>query len=197
MCIILTVRRQTENAFQNEHNQCEYNYWFYLPLCTYYNVQSLRNKTICSRVWSRSYNKGTSSGAYLINLITRTERVPVIYFLYKTLVQRFYFDSNTNVPLQCAVLVFLDSVCWQDVVWLTVPCDSNKSLSQTLIKNNSVTASRSMNVFRYFNDARFNFYKDDFAMHSFLLVFFASLNNFSMSQSFNWYNSVLQVIIVN
>jgi len=34
-------------------------------------------------------------------------------------------------------------------------------------KTNSVTASRSMNAFRYFNYARFNFYKDDFAMHNF------------------------------
>jgi len=32
-------------------------------------------------------------------------------------------------------------------------------------KTSSVTAS--MNAFRYFNDARFNFYKDDFAMHNF------------------------------
>jgi len=31
-------------------------------------------------------------------------------------------------------------------------------------KTNSVTASGSMNDFRYFNDTRFNFYKDDFAM---------------------------------
>jgi len=28
-----------------------------------------------------------------------------------------------------------------------------------------------MNSFRYFNDARFNFYKDDFAMHTFYLFF--------------------------
>jgi len=34
-------------------------------------------------------------------------------------------------------------------------------------KTDSVTASRSMNAFRYFKDARFNFYKDDFAMHKF------------------------------
>jgi len=30
---------------------------------------------------------------------------------------------------------------------------------------NSVTASRSMNAFRYFSDARFNLYTDDFEMH--------------------------------
>jgi len=30
--------------------------------------------------------------------------------------------------------------------------------------------SRSMNAFRYFNDARFNFYKDDIAMHNFTSV---------------------------
>ena len=40
----------------------------------------------------------------------------------------------------------------------TVPWDPNKILFQTLIK---LTASRSMKAFRYFNDARFNFYKDD------------------------------------
>ena len=43
-----------------------------------------------------------------------------------TRVQMFYFDSNTTIPLQCAALVFLESVCWQDVVWLTFPWDSNK-----------------------------------------------------------------------
>jgi len=32
-------------------------------------------------------------------------------------------------------------------------------------KTNSLTAPRSMNDFRYFNDALFN--KDDFAMHNF------------------------------
>ena len=42
---------------------------------------------------------------------------------------------------------------------------------ETLIKTNSVTASISMNVFRYFNDIRFNFYKDEFAMHNFYLCF--------------------------
>jgi len=57
-----------------------------------------------------------------------------------------------------------------------------------------------MNAFRYFNDALslFNFYKDDFTMHNFfLLVFFSSLNSFWMSQSFDWYNKLLQVLIVN
>jgi len=34
-------------------------------------------------------------------------------------------------------------------------------------ETNRVTASRSMNAFKYFNDARFNLYKDDFAMHNF------------------------------
>ena len=38
---------------------------------------------------------------------------------------------------------------------------------ETLIQTNSVTAAISMNAFRYFNDARFNFYNDDFAMHNF------------------------------
>jgi len=39
------------------------------------------------------------------------ERVPMIYFHDKTRVQLFYFDSNTTVPLLCAALVFLESVC--------------------------------------------------------------------------------------
>jgi len=34
-------------------------------------------------------------------------------------------------------------------------------------KTNSITASRSMNAFRYFNDALCNFYQDDFAVHNF------------------------------
>jgi len=62
----------------------------------------------------------------------------------------FYFDSKTTVPLQWAALVFLESLCWQDVVWLTVPWDPNIFSFQTLIK---LTASGSMNV-----------YKEDFAM---------------------------------
>ena len=41
-------------------------------------------------------------------------------------VQMFYFNSNTTVPLQCAALVLCDSICWQDVVWLTVRWDANK-----------------------------------------------------------------------
>ena len=50
---------------------------------------------------------------------------------------------------------------------LTVPWDPNKYFISDAYKTNSVTASRSMNAFRYFNDAQFNFYKDDFAMHNF------------------------------
>jgi len=46
---------------------------------------------------------------------------------------------------------------------LTVPWDSNKRLISDAYKTYSVTAAISMNVFRYFNDARFN----DFAMHNF------------------------------
>jgi len=49
---------------------------------------------------------------------------------------------------------------------LTVPWDPNKISFQTL-KTNSVTASRSMIAFRYFNDTRFNVYKDDFMMQNF------------------------------
>ena len=55
--------------------------------------------------------------------------------LIQMLVQMFYFDSNTTLPLRCAALVFWgDTVCWQDVVWLTVPLDPNKISFQTLIK---------------------------------------------------------------
>ena len=65
----------------------------------------------------------------------------------------FYFDSNTTASLKCAVLVFWgDSVCLQNVVWLTVPWDPNKI--SDAYKTNDVIASRSMNAFRYFNDAR-------------------------------------------
>ena len=46
----------------------------------------------------------------------------------------FYFDSNTTVPLKYAALVFLESVCWQDVVWLTVLWDPNNISFQTLKK---------------------------------------------------------------
>jgi len=46
----------------------------------------------------------------------------------------FYFDSYTTVPLKNAALVFLESVCWQDVVWLTVLWDPIKISFQTLIK---------------------------------------------------------------
>jgi len=47
---------------------------------------------------------------------------------------------------------------------LTVPWDPNKITVQTIIKP---IASRSMNAFRYFNEAEFKFYKDNFAMHNF------------------------------
>jgi len=44
---------------------------------------------------------------------------------------------------------------------------SLKKIISDANKTNSVTASRSMNAFRYFNDGQFNFYKDEFAMHNF------------------------------
>ena len=67
----------------------------------------------------------------------------MLYFRDKTQVHMFYYDSNN-----------LERVCWQDVVWLTVHWDPNNNYG-------------SMNVFRYFNDAQFNFYKNDFAMLKF------------------------------
>jgi len=45
--------------------------------------------------------------------------------------------------------------------------DPNTNFISDAYKTNSATASGSMDAFRYFNDARFNFYKDDFAMHKF------------------------------
>jgi len=38
------------------------------------------------------------------------------------------------------------------------------------------------------SDARFNFYKDDFAALNFYQCFFESLKAFQMSQVFDWYN---------
>ena len=110
---------------------------------------------------------GTRSGAYELTHGCAPERVPIFYYRDKILVQRLYFDSNTTVTLQCAALVFLESVCCHDIVWLTIPWDPNKNFISDAYINNSITASRSMNAFRYFNDARFNFYKDEFAMHNF------------------------------
>ena len=62
-------------------------------------------------------------------------------------VQMFYFDSNTT-----------------DVVWWTVPWNPNNISFQTLIK---LIASGSMNVSDISSDARFNVYKDDFAVIKF------------------------------
>jgi len=44
---------------------------------------------------------GTSSGVYELN----------------------HECASTFVPLRCDSLVFLWSICWQDVVWLTFPWD--------------------------------------------------------------------------
>ena len=51
-----------------------------------------------------------------------------------------------------------------------------------------------MNAFRYVNDARFNFYKDDFATHTLYQCITKNRLNVSI---FRWYNSVLQDLIVN
>ena len=37
--------------------------------------------------------------------------IPIFYYREKTREQMFYFDSNTTITLQCAALVFLESVC--------------------------------------------------------------------------------------
>ena len=111
----------------------------------------------------------TSSGAYELNHELQTpERVPIFHYREKTRIQIFYFDSDTTVPLQCAALV---CVFWKAHVdrmsfgWLFfgIPI---KFITDAY-KTKSVTASISINAFRYFNNARFNFYKDDFAMHNF------------------------------
>jgi len=48
---------------------------------------------------------------------------------------------------------------------------SKYNFSSVAYKTNSVTASRSMNAFIYFNDTRFNFYEDNVAMHNFYSLF--------------------------
>ena len=106
---------------------------------------------------------GTSSGAY--ELKHAPERVPICYYRDKTRVHISYFDSNTTVHLQCAVLAFFGK---RMLTWCRlVDCSlgSQYNFISDAYKTNSVTASRSMNG--YFNDARFNFYKDGFAMHNF------------------------------
>ena len=69
---------------------------------------------------------GTSSGAYELN----HECASIFYYRDNTRVHMGLFDSNTTVPLQCDTLVFLESVCCKDVIWLTVPWDPNKILQR-------------------------------------------------------------------
>ena len=96
------------------------------------------------------------------------EWVPIFYFRDKTWVQMVYFDSNTTVPLQCAALVFLESVCWQDVVWLTVLWDPIKISFETLIK---LIAQQRL-------DQRFQIFQWQFCDAYLLLVFVASQNTY-------------------
>ena len=99
---------------------------------------------------------------YEVGCVWIKSRVPIIYFRNKTRVYMFYSDSNTTVPPRCAALLFFNrgrSVCWQYVVWLTVSRDPNKISFQTLIK-----------PIANCTHARFNFYKDDFAMHKCYLL---------------------------
>ena len=106
---------------------------------------------------------GTSSGAYELN--HAPERVPICYYRDKTRVQISYFDSNTTVHLQCAALAFFGKRMLTGCRLVDCSLGSQYNFISDAYKTNSVTASRSMNG--YFNDARFNFYKDDFAMHNF------------------------------
>ena len=75
---------------------------------------------------------------------------------------------------------------------------SQYNLFQALIK---LIASYSLDQFTFTDicsDARFNFYKDDFTVLKFYFCFlFASLTPFQMSQSYDRYNLVLEVLIEN
>jgi len=76
----------------------------------------------------------------------------------------FYFDSNTTVPLQCAALVVWKaygdrmSFGW---LFLGIPIKFLPGAYQT----NSVLASGQWTFSDISSDARFNFYKDDLAVH--------------------------------
>ena len=65
----------------------------------------IRNKTSVSvfyrgnKIWVRVRVRITSA------------LTPIFYYRDKTRVHMFYFDSNTTVSLQCAALVFFESVC--------------------------------------------------------------------------------------
>ena len=89
-----------------------------------------------------------------------------VYYRDKPRVQLFYFDSNTTVPLQCAALGFFGKRMLTGCRLIYCSLGSQYNFISDAYKTNSVTAYRSMNAFRYFNDARFNFYKDDFVMHN-------------------------------
>ena len=78
----------------------------------------------------------------------------------------FYFDFNTTLPVQCAALVFFGKRMLSGCRLIDCSLGSQYNFISDAYKTKSVTASRWMNAFRYFNDARFNFYKDDFAMHN-------------------------------
>ena len=78
----------------------------------------------------------------------------------------FYFDSYTTVPLKGAALVFLLRMV-AGCRLVDYSLGSQYNFISDAYKTNSVTASRSVNAFRYFNDARFNFNKDEFAMQIF------------------------------
>jgi len=79
----------------------------------------------------------------------------------------FYFDPYTTVPLQYASPDFLGKRMLTGSRLVGCSLGSLYNLISNAYKTSSVTASISMNALRCFNDARFNFYKDDFAMHNF------------------------------
>ena len=90
------------------------------------------------------------------------ERVPIIYYRDKTRVQMFYFDSNDRTSPMCCISC-LESLCWRDVIRLTVPWDPNKISSRHLLNCLDQWTFSDIS-----SDARFNFYKDDFGVLKFL-----------------------------
>ena len=106
--------------------QCEYRVHMWMHY--------LRNKKHLYQCFIAVIKYGYEFGCVWIESQHASERVPIIYYRDKTRVNMFYFDSNTTVPLHCAALVFLESVFWQDAVWLTVPWDPYTISLQSLIK---------------------------------------------------------------
>ena len=74
----------------------------------------------------------------------------------------------------------------KNVIWLTVPWDPNKISSNFWINER-------FQIFLVTLDSTFT----KTILRAQITVYFALLNTFQMSQSFDWYNSVLQLLIEN